>query len=376
MVMQSPCKRQIVGSIPISGTIYYIKRSDNVNKLITCEQVSRGHPDKICDQIADAIVTHFLQENENARCAIEVMAKESTVYLAGEVADVHYAPYTSIINKVCEDIGIRPFDYLECHGISEQSSDIALGVNKGGAGDQGIMVGYATDETRQMMPLPYVVATEILQELRKDRSGIFRPDAKAQVTYDYTNNKFDTILVSAQHNEHAKQEDIKYALTKVISSVTDKYVDPREGYRLLVNPTGRFVIGGTEADTGMTGRKIVCDSYGGAVQVGGGAFSGKDPTKVDRSGAYMARYVARELVKRGSCHTAKVQVAYAIGLEQPVSIAVWADGCWNETLTRFAFNKFDWTPNGIIDKFDLKHFDYNLVSYDGHFGKPNLPWER
>lgn len=342
-------------------------------KIITCEQVSCGHPDKICDQIADAIVTWCLKQNEDARCAIEVMAKNECVMIAGEISGVKNIPYSKLINQVCDRIGIPQFEYVQYSDVSEQSADIALGVDRGGAGDQGVMIGYATNETSEMLPKPFVIATRALEILRQDNKGIFLPDAKAQVSYNYSLNNIDTFLISSQHREEASKADIQKYLLEVINQTAEEF-NCGNMFTTLVNPTGRFVIGGTYADTGVTGRKIVCDAYGNVIPVGGGAFSGKDPTKVDRSAAYMARYVARDLVNIGYCDTCKIQVAYAIGLAQPVSICVWADGKYSPDLVIRAMNQYDWTPKGIIDKFDLKYFNYNKVSSGGHFGRPFVPW--
>ena len=342
-------------------------------KIITCEQVSCGHPDKICDQIADAIVTWCLSQNENARCAIEVMAKNSSVMIAGEISGVKNIPYSKLINQVCDKIGIPRFEYVQYSDISEQSADIALGVDRGGAGDQGVMIGYATNETSEMLPKPFVIATRALEILRQDNKDIFLPDAKAQVSYNYSLNNIDTFLISSQHREEASEADIQKYLLEVINQTAEEF-NCRNMFATLVNPTGRFVIGGTYADTGVTGRKIVCDAYGSVIPVGGGAFSGKDPTKVDRSAAYMARYVACDLINMGYCDTCKIQVAYAIGFAQPASICVWADGKYSPDLTIRVINQYDWTPKGIIDKFDLKHFNYNKVSSGGHFGRPFVPW--
>lgn len=345
-----------------------------MNRILTSEQVSWGHPDKICDQIGDAIVSWCLKENENARCAIEVMAKNRTVYISGEISGVDYVPFGHLANMVTERIGIPDFETIDYSNITRQSPDIARGVDNGGAGDQGIMIGYSTNETPQLLPKPFAIATRVLEILREDDKGIFLPDAKAQVSYDYTSDTIDTFLISSQHREKATAAAIRENLLAVMKQTAEEF-KCRNTFTALVNPTGRFVIGGTEADTGVLGRKIVCDAYGPLVPVGGGAFSGKCPSKVDRSAAYMVRFVANEVVKSGYADTCKIQVSYGIGIAQPIALAVWCNGKYSDYLTTVLLGSYDWTPDGIIKRFDLKHFDYNKVSYGGHFGKPDLPWE-
>ena len=325
-----------------------------MSKIITCEQVSNGHPDKICDQIADAIVTDILQHDRNARVAIECLLKKSQLFIAGEVTTDYRPNYNQIVHDVFNRIGAEKLGWnlteLLRIGIlvDKQSPDIAMGVDKGGAGDQGIMYGYATNETAEQMPIPYMVATKFLQLLKNHPSKMFRADAKAQVSYDYDTGRITTFLCSVQHSPD------------------------------VVNPTGRFVLGGSYADCGVTGRKLACDTYGGIGRMGGGALSGKDPTKVDRSAAYMARKIAKDIVQAGYADKCEVQLAYAIGVIQPVGVAVECFGTEHQSLDfieAYVHDSYDLTPQGIIKRLGLLDVDYNKVSAYGHFGKAGLPWE-
>ena len=348
--------------------------------LFTSEQVSKGHPDKICDQISDAILTECLKQDPYTRAGIECLIKNNNLFIAGEMTTSAKVDITSIAKNTAMPLmehgeTIKVYNYL-----STQSPDIAMGVNIGGAGDQGMMFGYACRDTEQMMPLPWAMATDALKsldELRISNPSLgFLPDAKSQVTYDKDNNTITTFLISTQHETDMDMEKIKRWSHHIMYDICDKYgLKPPQ--RKLVNPTGRFVIGGPYADAGLTGRKIIADTYGGYCAHGGGAFSGKDPTKVDRSGAYMARKIAKDILRDAPAHIHEcvVQLAYAIGVAEPVSIYISLDGKSHPELAEKVMKTYDLTPKGIIDKFDLKHFDYNRVSAYGHFGKEDLPWE-
>ena len=348
--------------------------------LFTSEQVSAGHPDKICDQISDAILTECLKQDPYTRAGIECLIKNNNLFIAGEMTTSAKVDITSVAKNTAISLmehgeTVQVYNYL-----STQSPDIAMGVNIGGAGDQGMMFGYACRDTEQMMPLPWAMATDALKsldELRINNPSLgFLPDAKSQVTYDRDNNTITTFLISTQHETDMDMEKIKRWSHHIMYEVCDKYgLKPPQ--RKLVNPTGRFVIGGPYADAGLTGRKIIADTYGGYCAHGGGAFSGKDPTKVDRSGAYMARKIAKDILRDAPAHIHEcvVQLAYAIGVAEPVSVYISLDGKSHPELAEKVMKTYDLTPKGIIDKFDLKHFDYNRVSAYGHFGKKDLPWE-
>ena len=346
--------------------------------LFTSEQVSRGHPDKICDQISDAIVTDCLRHDKNSRVAVECMIKDYEIIIAGELTSEHMPDYRALGHEVLRRIGLPDVElYHVTPLITCQSSDIALGVDRNGAGDQGIMYGYATDETPQLLPIPYVLATRVLEILRDCNPRRLMPDAKAQVTYDYARKRIHTFLVSTQHIENVSTDEIAPIVRKAMYAAAEE-LGLNTDFKVLINPTGRFVIGSSFADTGLTGRKIIADTYGGMCRHGGGAFSGKDPTKVDRSGAYMARKIACDLVREGLCKRCEVQLAYAIGIANPVSISVHCFGT-NELpvseIQKLVRERYDLTPQGIIDFLHLKDVDYNLVSAYGHFGKVGLPWE-
>lgn len=348
--------------------------------LFTSEQVSAGHPDKICDQISDAILTECLKQDPYTRAGIECLIKNNNLFIAGEMTTSAKVDITSIAKNTAIPLmehgeTIKVYNYL-----STQSPDIAMGVNIGGAGDQGMMFGYACRDTEQMMPLPWAMATDALKsldELRINNPSLgFLPDAKSQVTYDRDNNAITTFLISTQHETDMDMEKVKRWSHHIMYDICDKYgLKPPQCK--LVNPTGRFVIGGPYADAGLTGRKIIADTYGGYCAHGGGAFSGKDPTKVDRSGAYMARKIAKDILRDAPAHIHEcvVQLAYAIGVAEPVSVYISLDGKSHPELAEKVMKTYDLTPKGIIDKLDLKHFDYNRVSAYGHFGKEDLPWE-
>lgn len=347
--------------------------------IFTSEQVSCGHPDKICDQISDAIVTDCLRHDPNSRVAAECMIKDCNIVIAGEITSRHEPDYRQLVQSVLERIGLRDTErYNVLTMISKQSGDIALGVDRNsGAGDQGMMFGYATNETPEMLPLPYAVATHALYLLRELNDPTLLPDAKAQVSYDYEKKRIATFLISTQHRADTKVADIRPLVEAVMETAAQDY-GLNTDFEKLVNPTGRFVIGSSFADSGLTGRKIIADTYGGMCRHGGGAFSGKDPTKVDRSGAYMARKIARDIVNLQYADRCEVQLAYAIGIAEPVSVSVDCFGTEHipvAVIEDFIRASYDLTPKGIIDSLGLLTVDYNLVSAYGHFGKHGLPWE-
>ena len=350
-----------------------------MSKIYTCEQVSRGHVDKICDQISDAIVTDCLRHDRNSRVAVECLMKGNNVVIAGEITSSHEPDYAGLVCRVFSKIGIDGFfDKVNVRTlITKQSADIALGVDKGGAGDQGIMYGYATNETPEMLPIPFAVATRFIHMLEDCSSPMLLPDAKAQVSYDYETGRITTFLCSVQHTEDCDVEDIRPVIESLMILTASEY-GLNTDFEKLINPTGRFVIGGSQADSGVTGRKLACDTYGGIGHIGGGAFSGKDPSKVDRSAAYMARKIARDLVSAGYCDKCEVQIAYAIGKAEPVSVAVDTFGTafvCPSCIDRYVLTNYDLTPAGIISQLHLLDVDYNMVSAGGHFGDNGMPWE-
>lgn len=346
--------------------------------LFTCEQVSCGHPDKICDQIADAIVTDCLRHDPHSRVAVECMIKDYEIIIAGEITSQHGPDFKALARSVLSRIGLPDIEaYNVMTLISVQSPDIARGVDTGGAGDQGIVYGYATDETPELMPLPFMLATDILELMDAVRNPLLLPDAKCQVTYDYGRNRIDTILVSTQHKPGVPMEQLRSIVSGMLITTAAHY-DLNTDFRMLVNPTGSFEIGSSFADTGVTGRKIIADSYGGICRHGGGAFSGKDPTKIDRSGAYMARKIARDIVSAGDAKRCEVQIAYAIGIAEPVSVSVDCFGTGklsDDELAQRIRETYDLTPQGIIRQLHLLDVDYNAVSAYGHFGRAGVPWE-
>lgn len=351
-----------------------------MSKIYTSEQVSRGHVDKICDQIADAIVTDCLEHDKNSRVAVECLIKNSTIIIAGEITSTHEPDYADLVCRVMKRIGLEKLGYegIEVKGmITKQSADIALGVDKGGAGDQGIMFGYATNETNEMLPIPFAVATRFIHHLEELNCKMFMADAKAQVSYDYDSGRITTFLCSVQHSEDATLDDIR-AIIEPLMVITAAEYGLNTDFEKLINPTGRFVIGGSRADCGVTGRKLACDTYGGIGRIGGGALSGKDPSKVDRSAAYMARKIARDIVAAGYADKCEVQIGYAIGKPEPVSVVVetFSTGrvCDN-FFQKYIHTNYDLTPQGIIRYLHLLDVNYNDVSSGGHFGKSWLPWE-
>jgi S-adenosylmethionine synthetase len=357
--------------------------------IFTSESVSEGHPDKVCDYIADSILDAHLAEDPNARVACEVLVKDGHVVLAGEItSNATGIDYEAIVRGAIAEIGyVDPSEAFHAAGVkvtillSQQSGHIAQGVDTGGAGDQGIMFGYATDETPELMPLPVQLAHRLSQRLATARKAgeraWLRPDSKTQVSVRYEDNqpvRVETVLVSTQHTAEASQSEIRdYVASCLAPEVLGAWFGPH--VEILVNPTGQFIEGGPSADCGVTGRKIIVDSYGGMGRHGGGAFSGKDPSKVDRSGAYFGRYVARQVVKNGFAKRAEVQVAYAIGRAEPVSVRVDTFGTGDWRAAENFVRTFDYRPSAMIDRLSLRNPIYRQTTNYGHFGKPNLAWE-
>ena len=366
-------------------------------RIFTSESVTEGHPDKVCDQISDAILDDILAQDPSAHVACEVCATTGLVMVMGEITTTGYCDVQKIVRETVEQIGYNRgkigFDAENLAvlvSLDSQSPDIAMGVKDGdGAGDQGMMFGYACKETEEYMPLPIMLAHKLakrLADLRKlEGHNELRPDGKTQVSveYDECNNpvRIDTIVISTQHNEEVTQEYLReLMINEVINKVIDKDLIDDET-RIFVNPTGRFVIGGPKGDTGLTGRKIIVDTYGGYAPHGGGAFSGKDPTKVDRSACYAARYVAKNLVAAGFAEKLQIQVSYAIGVAEPTSICIDTFGTSKYTeseLIKVVRENFDLTPKGIINTLNLKRPIYKQTAAYGHFGRTDisLPWEQ
>lgn len=340
-------------------------------KIYTVESVTSGHPDKMCDQISDAILDACLSQDRKSRVAIECLGAHGLLVVGGEVTTNAIFNAASIARKVYKQAGYNGKLKI-ITDIIQQSQDISQGVDTGGAGDQGIMYGYATNETPEYLPLGVVLVHKLaqgLENLRKEKEIIWlRPDGKTQVTMQ--NGQVETVLVSCQHDEKVKQKEIKQTLIKkLIKPIIGNLSD----IQVLVNPTGKFVTGGFEADTGLTGRKIMVDTYGGLIPHGGGCFSGKDPTKVDRSGAYMARFVAKNVVANGLAKKCLVSVSYAIGKAEPLMVeAVGENG---KNLSNYVKKKFDFRPRAIIERLDLLRPIYRQTATYGHFGKDGLPWE-
>jgi S-adenosylmethionine synthetase len=363
--------------------------------FFTSESVTEGHPDKIADQISDSILDAILAQDRSARVACETMVTTGLAFVAGEISTTCYVHIPDIVRETIKNIGYTRakygFDYETCSvitSIDQQSSDIAMGVDTGGAGDQGLMFGFACDETEELMPLPIMLAHKIamrLAEVRKnDVLPYLRPDGKSQVTIEYKDgrpHRIDTIVVSSQHSPDVHLKDLKEdIIEKVVKPIVPKALLDEEKVKYYINPTGRFVVGGPMGDTGLTGRKIIVDSYGGVGSHGGGCFSGKDPTKVDRSGAYVSRYIAKNIVAAGIAEKVEVQLAYAIGVPEPVSILVdtYKTGKIEDAkIVSLIRKNFDLTPKGIIEKLDLRRPIYKKTAAYGHFGKndPDLTWE-
>ncbi|MFN2567627.1 MAG: methionine adenosyltransferase [Gemmatimonadaceae bacterium] len=356
--------------------------------VFTSESVSEGHPDKVCDFIADSILDAHLDADPRSRVACEVLVKSGQVVLAGEITSRASVDYEAIAREAIRQIGyVDPVESFNADGvtvtqhISRQSGDIAMGVDTGGAGDQGIMFGYATDETRELMPLPIQLAHGLSRRLAEARKSgerrWLRPDAKTQVSVGYEHGSpvaVTTVLVSTMHTADVTQDEIRnYVASCLCPQVLGKWFGPH--IEVLVNPTGQFIAGGPSADAGVTGRKIIVDTYGGVGRPGGGAFSGKDPSKVDRSGAYFCRYVARQVVKQGIARRVEVQVSYAIGRAEPTSVLVNTFGTGDAEAAELLVRSFDFRPRAIIEQLDLLRPIYRQTTNYGHFGKPGLSWE-
>jgi S-adenosylmethionine synthetase len=356
--------------------------------IFTSESVSEGHPDKVCDYIADSILDAHLTADPSSRVACEVLCKSGQVVLAGEITSSSVVDYEGVARSAIRDIGyVDPAESFNADGvkviqfISRQSPDIAMGVDTGGAGDQGLMFGYATDETPQLMPLPVQLAHKLSRRLAGARKNgernWLRPDAKTQVSVLYEENaprKVTTVLVSTQHTPDVTQTEIRdYVAGCLCPQVLGDWYNP--DVEVLVNPTGQFIEGGPSADCGVTGRKIIVDTYGGMGRHGGGAFSGKDPSKVDRSGAYFGRFVARRVVTEGLATRAEVQVAYAIGRAEPVSVRVETFGTGDWRAAENFVRQFDFRPDAMIERLQLRRPIYKQTTNYGHFGKPGLSWE-
>ena len=366
-----------------------------MKKLFTSESVTEGHPDKICDQISDGILDDILSKDPESRVACETAVSTGLVLVMGEITTNCYVDIPKIVREVVQKIGYNRakfgFDAETCAvltAIDEQSPDIAMGTNDsvGGAGDQGMMFGFACNQTEELMPLPIMLAHKLAYQLttvRKDETLPFlRPDGKTQVTVEYENGKpsrIDTIVVSSQHAPEISQAELrKEIIDKVVTPLLPADIDT-SNTRILINPTGSFVKGGPAADSGVTGRKIIVDTYGGYARHGGGAFSGKDPTKVDRSAAYAARWVAKNIVAKGMAKACEIQLAYAIGVAEPVSVMIETYGTEtvsHEEIGKFISQNFDLTPTGIIKSLDLRKPIYSNTASYGHFGRNEFAWEQ
>jgi len=365
------------------------------NFLFTSESVTEGHPDKIADQISDAVLDEVMRQDPKGRVACETLVTTGLVVVSGEITTSAHVDYDELIRKTVEQVGydnaLYGFDSTTCAvmcTIKRQSPDIAMGVDTGGAGDQGLMFGYACDETEELMPMPIQLAhrlTQRLSEIRKSKKVDFlRPDGKSQVTVEYRDGKpvrVDCVVISTQHSDTVPNEDLRHAIMEyVIKPIIPAHMlDAKTKYH--INPTGRFVIGGPMGDAGLTGRKIIVDTYGGYSRHGGGAFSGKDPSKVDRSACYMARYIAKNIVAAGLASRAEVQLAYAIGVAEPVSVMVDTFGTAaipEERITALVREHFRLTPKAIIETLDLRKPVYKATAAYGHFGRTGtgFTWER
>lgn len=376
-----------------------------MKRLFTSESVTEGHPDKLCDYISDSILDSYLAKDKNARVACETVAGKGEIFITGEITSTANVDIEQVVRDTIKEVGYADseydIDYRTCKiyiNLSKQSPDIALGVDKSledkegkdveseGAGDQGLMFGYACDETEELMPLPISLAHKLskrLTEVRKEKIiDYLRPDGKTQVTVEYDGDKpvrVDTIVISAQHLPDVDMNVLKKdIIEKVIKPIVPANLLD-ENTKYFINPTGRFVIGGPLGDSGLTGRKIIVDTYGGVARHGGGAFSGKDPTKVDRSASYMARHIAKNIVANGYAKKCEIQIAYSIGVAKPVSIYVNTYGTNTipeEEIVEKIDKTFDLTPRGIINYLDLQRPIYRQTTNYGHFGKKDLPWEK
>ncbi|MEW5994343.1 MAG: methionine adenosyltransferase [Candidatus Zixiibacteriota bacterium] len=372
------------------------------NFLFTSESVTEGHPDKICDQISDRVLDEVLKQDPKGRVACETFVTVGLAIVGGEITTSAYVDVDGLVRDVVREIGYTDsrlgFDYESCavlNAIHSQSPDIAQGVDTGGAGDQGLMSGYACRETKELMPLPIMLAHKLCRQLATVRKQsilpYLGPDGKSQVTVEYRDgqpHRVEAVVVATQHSEDVLDRSRKRMTKKSVEEIIDKVVMPiiPDGMidnktRFLVNPTGKFVVGGPRCDTGMTGRKIIVDTYGGMISHGGGAFSGKDPTKVDRSASYMARYIAKNLVAAGLADKCTIQLAYAIGVAKPVSMMVFTDATGKvpeERIVQLINKHFDLTPRGIIKRLDLIKPIYSRTAVYGHFGRTEkeFTWEK
>ena len=376
-----------------------------MRKLFTSESVTEGHPDKLCDYISDSVLDAYFEQDPFSRVACETVAGKNQILVTGEITSKGTVDIEKVVRDVLKEVGYdnsqTDIDYRTCNvllNISKQSPDIALGVDKSleekegedvkseGAGDQGLMFGFATDETEEFMPMPIYLSHKLakrLSEVRKNEEiKYIRPDGKVQVTVEYEDGmpvRIDTVVVSTQHNEDVSLEQLRNDIKEkvIYPIIPSELLD--ENTKYYINPTGRFVIGGPLGDSGLTGRKIIVDTYGGYSRHGGGAFSGKDPTKVDRSASYMARYIAKNLVANGYAKKCEIQISYAIGIAKPVSISIDTFGTGNkseEELIKIVEENFDLTPKGIIETLNLRKPIYKSTTNYGHFGKAELAWER
>ena len=367
----------------------------NKNFLFTSESVTEGHPDKIADQISDAVLDEVMKQDPKGRVACETLVTTGLAVVAGEITTTAHIDYDQLVRDTIRGVGYDRAKYgydgetcaVMCT-VKRQSPDIAMGVDTGGAGDQGLMFGFACDETEELMPLPIQLAhrlTQKLSEIRKaGKVDFLRPDGKSQVTIEYRNGRpvrVDAVVISTQHSDSVSNDDLRAAITDLVIKpvVPGAMLDKNTKY--YINPTGRFVIGGPMGDAGLTGRKIIVDTYGGYSRHGGGAFSGKDPSKVDRSACYMARYIAKNIVAAGLASKAEVQLAYAIGVAEPVSVMVDSFGTAaidEEKITQLVRENFKLTPKGIIEALDLRRPVYKPTAAYGHFGRsgPGFTWEK
>ncbi|OGW39356.1 MAG: methionine adenosyltransferase [Nitrospirae bacterium RBG_13_39_12] len=366
------------------------------NYFFTSESVTEGHPDKIADQISDAVLDEIISKDAFARVACEALVTTGLAFVAGEVTTSCYVEIPDIVRETIKEIGYTRakygFDYETCAVITSihgQSSDIARGVDTGGAGDQGLMFGFACNETEELMPLPIMLAHKLAMRLaevrKKDILGYLRPDGKTQVTIEYRNNRpvrVDSVVISTQHSPEVTLKDItEDVIEKVIKQTVPADILDEEHVKYYVNPTGRFVVGGPMGDTGLTGRKIIVDSYGGVGSHGGGCFSGKDPSKVDRTGSYMARYIAKNIVASGIADRVQVQMAYAIGVPEPVSVLVdtFETGkIPSDDIVKIIKRNFDLTPKGMIETLNLRRPIFKKTAAYGHFGRndSDFTWEK
>jgi S-adenosylmethionine synthetase len=363
------------------------------NFLFTSESVTEGHPDKIADQISDAVLDEVMRQDPKGRVACETLVTTGLAVVAGEITTTGHIDYDDLVRETIRQVGYDNanygFDSNTCAvvcTVKRQSPDIAMGVDTGGAGDQGLMFGFACDETEELMPMPIQLAhqlTQRLSEVRKSKKVEFlRPDGKSQVTIEYRDGKparVDCVVISTQHSDTVSTADLRAAIEEHVIKpiVPSKMLDAKTKFH--INPTGRFVIGGPMGDAGLTGRKIIVDTYGGYSRHGGGAFSGKDPSKVDRSACYMARYIAKNVVAAGLASRAEVQLAYAIGVAEPVSVMVDSFGTATipeEKITHLVRDHFKLTPKGIIETLDLRRPVYKATAAYGHFGRSGFSWER